>query len=378
MSNKRFSLRAIIIAVVATFLLTGGLGILAARYLIGPGGLAMLQGLRLIETRFVGEYDEEKLVDEALGSMVSALDDRWSVYMDPAWREAVEQMMQNAYVGIGVTYQKSEEPLGMELIEVVADSPAAEAGLKAGEYITAVNGQALTEENFDSLVERIGGREGQTVTLTVMDADGETREVELTARRVDTPPVEYALLEGGVGYVRLKNFYENAASFTQDAVDDLVAQGAKGLLFDVRGNPGGYVKELTALLDYLLPEGPIFAEQSKNGAAHVTESDAECIDLPMVVLVDGDSYSAAELFAAQLRESVGAKLVGQKTCGKGYYQQGFPLANGGELHISTGLYTTGEGVSLIGTGLTPDYVVEGAEAQRAKGEAIAREEIEKG
>lgn len=376
MKNKRFSLRAIFITVLITFLLTGGLGILAARCLLGPGRLALLEGMTLIERRFVGEYDADEVVDAALTGMVDALDDRWSVYMDPAWHALNEQAMKNAYVGIGITYQQSEDPFGMEIVDVASGGPAEEAGLAVGEIITAVNGETLTQDNLDEVTEQISSMDGKTLTLTVRGTDGKTREVTLEVRRVESSPVEYELMDNKVGYVRLANFFQNSASYTQEAVEDLIDQGAEGLLFDVRGNPGGYVTELTQLLDYLLPEGPIFGERSKNGAEHTVQSDAECVDLPMVVLVDENSYSAAELFAAQLRESVGAKLVGQKTYGKGYYQQGFNLANGGELHISTGMYTTGNGVSLIGTGLTPDHVVAGTEEQLEKGVKVLLDEME--
>ncbi len=389
MKNKRFSLRAIFITVFITFLLTGGLGILAARCLLGPGRLALLEGMTLIERRFVGEYDTDEVVDAALTGMVDALDDRWSVYMDPAWHALSEQAMKNAYVGIGITYQRAENPFGMEIVEVAAGGPAEEAGLTVGEIITGVNGETLTEENLSDVVGQISSLEGKDLTLTVRGTDGKAREVTLDVRQVENSPVEYELIDNGeyadkgyelmdhkVGYVRLENFFQHSATYTQEAVADLIDQGAEGLLFDVRGNPGGYVNELTQLLDYLLPEGPIFGERGKNGGEHTVQSDAACVDLPMVVLVDGDSYSAAELFAAQLRESIGAKLVGQKTYGKGYYQQGFTLANGGELHISTGMYTTGNGVSLIGTGLTPDHVVTGVEEQLETGVKVLLDEME--
>lgn len=376
MSNKRFSGRAILIAIVITFLVTGGVGLLAARCLLGPGGLAVLEGMSLIDRRFIAEYDEAEAADGALNGMVDALGDRWSHYLNPEESAALRQARTNAYVGIGITYQRSDDPLGMAIVSVTEGGPAQKAGLCVGEWIVAVDGRPLTEENFDELVASIAGAEGETRTLSVRSAQGVEREVTLTLDRVEEPPAEGVLLDGHIGYVRLENFYQNTAASAEAAVEELLAQGAKGLIFDVRSNPGGYVSELTKLLDYLLPEGPIFTEHSKNGPTKVTNSDANCVDLPMVVLVNEDSYSAAELFAAQLRESVNAKLVGGQTCGKGYYQQGFPLPNGGELHISTGMYTTGGGVSLIGTGLTPDYEVEGADAQMDKAVEALKAAIE--
>lgn len=377
MSKKRFSVRAIIITVILTLMASIGVGVLVVRSFLGPNALTILEGMNLIERRFVADYDPDAAVDAAMAGMVDALGDRWSHYLTPAQRAAIERAHQNAYVGIGITYQKSDDPFGMEIMEVSEGGPAQEAGLEAGEYVTAVGGQTLTEDNFDELVASIGDREGGAVELTVQTADGAVRTVRVAVRMVDATPVEYTLLEDGVGYVRLENFYQNTASFAKSAVEDLIAQGAKGLLFDVRANPGGYVSELTDLLDYLLPEGPIFSEHSKNGPTAVTQSDAACVDLPMAVLIDENSYSAAELFAAQLRESIDAPLIGGQTSGKGYYQQGFGLPNGGLLNISTGMYTTGNGVSLIGVGLTPDHVVEGADAQLNKGIAALKEIMEK-
>ena len=156
------------------------------------------------------------------------------------------------------------------------------------------------------------------------------------------------------GYVRLDNFYSGAASSLSREVQSLMDQGATSLVLDVRSNPGGYVAELIAALDYLLPEGPVFTERPRWGKETVYESDASCVDLPMVVMVDANSYSAAELFAAQLRESVQAPIVGEVTSGKGYAQLTFPLVNGGGLGLSVSAYCTGGGHSLIGEGIQPD------------------------
>jgi carboxyl-terminal processing protease len=165
------------------------------------------------------------------------------------------------------------------------------------------------------------------------------------------------MLEGKIGYVRLFNFHTGSANALQTAVDGLMEQGAKKLIFDVRQNGGGYVKELTQMLDYLLPEGVVFQQSTDWGWSHRKESDAACIDLPMTVLMDGGSYSCAELFAAQLKESAGARLAGEHTVGKGYFQYYFPILNGGRLGLSIGRYTTGAGVWLAKTGLEPDIEI---------------------
>jgi carboxyl-terminal processing protease len=166
------------------------------------------------------------------------------------------------------------------------------------------------------------------------------------------------MLEDQVGYVVLYNFYTGVADQVKEGVEELQAQGAKALVLDVRNNPGGYVTELTDILDYLLPEGDIFISETTDGTRQVYTSDASCVDLPLAVLVNGDSYSAAEFLAAQLRESVGAVVAGTQTCGKGYFQNLYALADGSAVGLSCGKYYTGEGVSLIGTGVVPDPSVE--------------------
>ncbi len=375
MKEKRFTPIALVITAAVTLVLTLAAAALTAWLRLGPGGLAVLESMDLIRDRFVGEYDEEEVIDTALDAAVDALGDRWSLYLDAEAYAKMLETRRNSYVGVGLTYTAAEDLTYMEIIAVTPGGPAQEAGLRVGERITAIDGRALTPENFDALVATISATTDRAVAFTVLDGAGESRTVSMKAAEVNTQSVEYELLPGGVGYVRMFNFYAGSAQSAEDAVDDLAAQGAKALLFDMRSNPGGYVDELTDLLDHLLGEGPIFTEHTKNGPVKTIESDAQCVDLPMAVLINADSYSAAELFAAQLRESVDAPLIGQQTCGKGYYQQSFGLSNGGGLNISTGMYATGAGNSLIGVGLVPDVSETDPERQMEQALACLEERI---
>ncbi len=354
MKKKRFSPIALIITAALTAALTLGAVALTAWLRLGPGGLAVLESMELIRGRFVGEYDDQQVVDAALAAAVDALDDRWSVYLDAQEYAAMLRRRENSYVGVGLTYTPADDYTYMEIVSLTPGAPAEAAGLRVGERVTAIDGQALDAENFETLVGQIGQQPDRELTFTVLDDRGRSREVSLRAAQVQGQSVEYELLADGVGYVRVFNFFSGSAQSAKDAVDDLVSRGAKALLFDVRSNPGGYVDELTDLLDHLLGEGPIFTEHKRNGPVKTVYSDEHRVDLPMAVLINADSYSAAELFAAQLRESVAAPLIGQQTCGKGYYQQAFSLPNGGGLNLSTGMYATGSGHSLIGEGLAPD------------------------
>lgn len=371
---KRFSARAIVLAVFLTFILTLGGVWLTTRAALGVSGSTLLGALEVVHGRFVGEYDEKDMVDGALRGMVDALGDRWSTYLSAEEYAAMNQRRENQYIGVGLTYLAREDGT-MAVQEVTDGGPAQKAGVAAGDVIVAIDGTDLTAENRSELVTHLQGEPGNRAELTLLGSDGTRRTVTVILETIESDPVEYEMLEGDVGYVRLANFYHNSSQRFQEATDELMAQGAKGFIFDMRSNPGGYVSELTDLLDYLLPEGPIFTEYTKEGKVEVVESDASCVDLPMVVLVDANSYSAAEIFAAQLQESVDAGLVGQVTSGKGYYQQAFALPNGGAMNISTGRYSTGGGQSLRGVGLTPDILEDDPETQLEKAVELLREEM---
>lgn len=376
MRKKRFSAVALLITAAVTVLVTVAAVALTAWLRLGSGGLAVLESVELIRDRFVGEYDERDVVDAALDAAVTALGDRWSVYLNAEDYANMLERRQNTYVGVGLIYTAAEDKSYMLIVDVTSGGPAQLAGLKAGERITAIDGRRLSAETFDRLVSTIGQAEGRELTFTVEEENGAVRTVGLTTAEVKNASAEYEMLEGDVGYVRMANFYTGSAQSAKDAVDELVAQGAKGLLFDVRSNPGGFVSELTDLLDHLLGAGPIFAEHTKGGPVKTVRSDEDHrVELPMAVLINAESYSAAELFAAQLRESVAAPLIGARTCGKGYYQQAFPLPNGGGLNLSTGMYTTGGGTSLIGVGLIPDVAELDGERQMELGLEALRERM---
>lgn len=353
MKQKRFSLLHMILASVLAVILTLGAAFGVLWLTVGPQGLTLLEGLGLVNSLFVGEYEEDKVVDAAMSGMVAGLGDRWSYYLDPARYQATQEQRQNVYVGIGVTVSY-DDPDGLKLIAVEPDGPAHKAGLKVGEMITAVAGTSLAGEGQSDGVALIQGEAGTAVELEVRGPDGVARTVSVTRARVETKPVSYELLPDKVGYIKVKNFYDRSADGVKAAVADLMEQGATSLLFDMRNNGGGYLHELTAMLDYLLPEGPIFRSKTRSGKETVTNSDDKCIDLPMATLVNKDTYSAAEFFGAELQEWGVGVIVGEETTGKGYSQQTFPLPGGGGLGLSTGAYFTGQGTSLIGTGVKLD------------------------
>ena len=364
LSQKRFSLLHLLLAIVLTLVVTVAAIALVCWAVLGRGGLTLLEGLALVNTSFVGEFEKSEIVDGAMSGMISATGDRWSYYLTAEQYQAEQERRANRYVGIGVTVNYSEED-GVHIVAVTAGGPAEEAGLQAGELIVAVDGQSVAGDAQENATSLIQGEEGTTVALTVRDASGAEREVTVERRAIETDPVRYEKLDSGVGYVKLSNFFTRSAERVEAAVEDLQSQGVTALVFDMRNNGGGYLDELTNMLDFLLDEGPILQTRSHTGKEEVIESDADCVDLPMAVLVNADTYSAAEMFAGELRERGVAVVVGVPTSGKGYSQQTFPLPNGGAVGLSTAAYFTGEGVSLIGTGLTLDEEVSLTDEQAA-------------
>lgn len=353
MRKKRFSALAVVMSVVLTLVISLGGVALAAWLTIGAQGLTLLEGLALINTRFVGEYEKDGVTDAAMSGMVAGLNDRWSYYLNPESYAANQERRQNQYVGIGVTVSYEDER-GLLVTIVNEGGPAEKAGLQAGDIIISAEGTSLAGEARYEGVNLIQGEAGTPVSLGIMAADGTERTVEVAREKLETNPVEYEMLDGNVGYIQVKNFYRRSADGVKAAVDDLVGQGAVSLVFDMRNNGGGYLDELTEMLDYLLPEGPIFRSRDRAGNEQVTNSDVHCIDLPMATLVNKSTYSAAEFFGAELQEWGVGVIVGEETTGKGYSQQTYPLPGGGGLGISTGAYFTGQGTSLIGTGVTLD------------------------
>ena len=314
--------------------------------------------LAILDEYYVDDYSTEELGDYLASAMIASTGDRWSYYISADEYDAYAEQNANAYVGIGVTIQIDENDDGrLEIIKVAKNSPAQEAGLKIGDYVVAAEGVPVAEIGLEGTKQRVCGEEGTDVTITI-ERDGEQFDVTITRHVIETEIVVYELLESGDGYIKINNFDSNSARDTIAAIDAMLEQGAKSLIFDLRFNPGGYKHELVKVLDYLLPEGPLFRAVDYQGKEEVDYSEASCIDLPMAVLINGDTYSAAEFFAAALQEYEAGVVIGTQTCGKANYQQTFRLSDGSAIAISTGHYQTPNGVTLAGVGVTPDVIVE--------------------
>lgn len=314
---------------------------------------------------FIDDYDEEKLADAAASAMVEATGDRWSYYLTAEEKSSYDEQMQNAYVGIGVTITAQEELGGMRIEAVTAGGPAEEAGLLTGDIITEVEGEKTLDLGMTGTRTKVRGEEGTFVTLTILRGE-ESFHISVERRSIQTPVATYEMLDGQIGYIKIANFDTRCAEETNAAMDELIAQDAKALIFDVRNNGGGYKNELVKVLDKILPEGILFQSEDYQGSKQIDRSDADCIDLPMAVLVNQDSYSAAEFFAAAIQEYDWGTVVGTKTVGKGNFQTAFTLSDGSMLNLSIGKYYTPQGRSLTDTGITPDVEIALSDEDGAK------------
>lgn len=357
MTNKRKLIQKILSYVLVATLASG-----ATWFLADTVPNSKLERLAdVIDRRFVGQADETAIQDAAADAMIRALGDRWSYYISAENYAKHKENQKNEYVGIGVTVMKRADGQGFDIMAVTAGGPAEEAGVLPGDIFTHADGVALGELTTNEMQALVMGKKNTTVVITLLRGE-ETMDVTVTRKVIHTKVAESMLLSENVGYIAINNFHQDAAKDTIREMESLLEQGATKLIFDVRDNPGGYVHEMVEILDYLLPAGVLFRSVSAAGKEEVETSDEDCLELPVVVLINGNTYSAAEFFAAALEEYEWAVTVGEPTTGKGYYQNTIELGDGSAVQLSTGAYTTPNGVNLTEVGgLVPQVQVEPAE-----------------
>lgn len=312
-----------------------------------------------LEAYFIDEYDPAVVAaaaaDGAAAAMIEATGDPWSYYISAEEMESHVEQMENSYVGVGVTIQMVD--LGVEITEVTKGGPADGAGIRPGDIVTHVEGQSTVELGISGTQDMVRGEVGTDVHFTVLRGT-EVLELDLIRTSIIAVVAEGRLLEGNIGYITIDNFDQHCAAQTLTCMQSLLDQGAEALLFDVRFNGGGLKTEMVQILDVLLPKGPLFRSVDYAGQEEVVMSDASCLSIPMAVLINEDSYSAAEFFAAALQEYGAAEIVGTQTTGKGNFQYTLPLSDGSAAVLSAGKYCTPNGVSLSDIGVTPDVAVD--------------------
>ena len=309
----------------------------------------------IVQNNFLEDIDEEQLLDSVADGYMAGLNDPYTRYMNQEEYKAYQMDNAGQLVGIGVTVQMDES--GYILVNSVeGGSPAENAGILAGDLIVKVDDLDVLTAGYAEAVNAVRGEEGTTVLLTVR-RNNEDIQLEAVRKLITSTTITYRMI-GEDGYIKISKFDATTASDFKNAVTDLKAQGATGLIFDVRNNPGGLLDSVAEVLDFLLPEGPIVSATNKKGETRVLyESDANSVDLPMIVLCNGETASAGELFSAALRDYKKAELVGVTTYGKGIMQTAYNLADGSALSLTTDYYNPPSGINFHGVGLKPDYEV---------------------
>jgi carboxyl-terminal processing protease len=363
--DRQYSAKTLIALVLLTAVLTLSFAFFGLWQIYGLGSDLGGEAARFREARevisrhYVGQIlDESHLTDAAIAAAVAALGDPWSRFLTEYEFAAHRRRTENRQQGIGVSYARDEETNEMQIRSVIPGSPAYEAGITVGDTLVSLEDMPVSEMLTERFREIVAANYGSVIRLEVRDSAGEQREVLIDVQSYYVNPVSFEMMAGDVGYIRIANFQLTSGEETIAAIEALLYQGAEGLIFDLRYNPGGRLHELLLVLDYILPEGELFVTADYTGRETVRYSNAYYLRMPMVVLVNAHSASAAEFFAAILQERDWAAIVGTPTMGKGRVQETISLRGGGVIVLSTSRYLTPGRVDLYEAGgIVPDYYV---------------------
>lgn len=320
--------------------------------------LSVLKGL--IDENYIGDVDEEALEEGIYKGYIQGLEDPYSVYYNEEETKDLYETTEGEYSGIGAVLSQDLESGVITLVQIYEDSPAAKAGLKDNDILTKVGDIEVTGMDLSEVVTYIKGEKGTDVDLTVLRGE-DAEEITVTATRdtVEAQTVKYEMLEGQTGYLSVSEFDSVTYAQYEEALNELTAQGMTGLIVDLRNNPGGNLNTVCEMLDLVLPKGTIVYTEDKDGKRETATSDDEHqINVPMVVLVNGNSASASEIYAGAIQDYGIGKIVGTQTYGKGVVQQIFDLGDGTSVKLSIAEYFTPNGRSIDGEGITPDVEVE--------------------
>lgn len=303
------------------------------------------------------DVDEQKAKDSIYKAYLSSYGDKYTVYYTADEYKRLMESTNGKFYGIGAVCQLSDEG-GIILVDVYETGAGYKAGLRTGDRIVQVDGTDVTDKDLSSAVALVKGEKGTSVTLKVV-RDAQTIEYTVIRDEVEIQTVSYAMTEDCVGYIRITQFEDVTARQFEAAVEDLKSQGVKGIVVDIRNNPGGLLTSVVSMLKYILPEGLIVYTEDKAGnRREYSGNDNQELDMPLAVLVNGNSASAAEIFAGAIQDYEKGTIIGTQTYGKGIVQTVKPLTDGSAIKLTTAKYFTPKGQDIHGKGVTPDEIVE--------------------
>lgn len=314
----------------------------------------------VLSTRYYEPIDVDKAFSSAIKGFAQGLGDPYTVYYDPEDMKQFLETTSGNYVGIGVMVQMDENNL-LTVADVFADSPAKEVGLQKGDKIIQVDNEDVTGiKDADLIVKRIKGVSGTSVKITVFRPDiKDNKEFVLKRKAINVSYIKSEVLENNIGYIQIKQFDNDIASDFQNHLNGLLKQGIKGLVIDLRDNPGGDYYQVVKICDMLLPKGLIVYVEDRNKVRDEEYSDASELNMPMSILVNGYSASASEIMAAAIKDFGKGEIIGTKTFGKGLVQQiDTKFTNGGGLKFTIARYYTPSGKCIHGLGVEPTLEVQ--------------------
>lgn len=308
---------------------------------------------------YMNQYKQQELNDMAIRGYVAGLGDQYSIYYTKQEYDELNAEMKGNYKGIGIEVAIDDDGY-IQVLKAYKNAPAAEAGIQAEDRIIKVNNTQVNADNYDLAIDMIRGvgKYGENDTMTITVRRGEKNlELKVTRREVEAQSVTTKMLNGNIGYIELSSFMEESDEDFIKETNSLITKGAKYLIIDLRNNGGGMLDTVVNISDYLLPKGKILTIKGKNTEPVVFNSKESCIDIPMCVLVNGNSASASEVLVGALKDHSKATVVGETTYGKGVVQTLYPLSDGSGLKITTAKYYTPSGECIDQKGIKPDKTV---------------------
>ncbi|ACX51625.1 carboxyl-terminal protease [Ammonifex degensii KC4] len=354
-SSKRWFLGVIL--ALALFLLGLGGGLYLGLGVNKNGQLAnLLEVMRLISQNYVEEVSWSRLIEGAIKGAVESLHDPYSAYLDPSTFTQLREQIRGSFGGVGLVVGLKDHQL--TVLRTFPDTPAGRAGIEPGDVITSINGRQTKGIDLETAVGLIRGPVGTEVTLTLYRPQKGSFELTLRREEIAVPTVEAKMLTDKIGYVAVSQFTERTPEELGQALRDLQKKGMMGLILDLRDNPGGELVAAVKVAEFFVPAGPVVYIDYRNREAEVYRASGRRIDLPLVVLVNGNSASAAEIVAAAIKETGSGVLVGTRTFGKGVVQTVYPLRNGAGLKLTTARYLTPLKHDINKIGVEPTVLVE--------------------
>ena len=314
----------------------------------------------LIDQYYMGDISVEDMRTGAYKGLMGGLGDPYTCYYTPEEYQDLMESTSGTYYGIGAVVQQNLKTMYITIVKPYVDGPAYKAGMLPGDIIYMVDDVDVTGMDIDKVVTMMKGPEGTVVKVTVV-REGVSDPVELTITRgkIEIETIEHEMLDNNIGLITISSFDELTPKQFKEGIEELKTQGMEGLVIDLRDNGGGLLTSVVEMLDYVLPDGLIVYTEDKYGyREELHGNDKKSLDLPMVVLINGNSASASEIFAAAMQDYNAATLVGTTSFGKGIVQSIWPLTDGSAVKVTISRYFTPRGVCIHGTGVTPNVEVE--------------------